>query len=62
VGYTVTGDFGGDFSEPGRTGVTGGDGSVTIQTNGSKKGKVNVTFCVSNVSGPLPYNGGNTCP
>jgi len=51
-GYIVTGDFSGDFNEADVvSGMTGADGTVTIQTTGSKKGKVNVDFCVNSGAG-----------
>jgi hypothetical protein len=56
VGYTVTGDFGGDFSDTGRSAVTGTDGTAVVTTAGTGRGKLTVTFCVSNVSGSLPYD------
>lgn len=68
-GYTVSGEFSGDFTESG-SGVTSSDGTTTIQTSGTGKGKVDVSFCVSGVSksGGLPYvdadnsPGVTTCP
>ncbi len=63
AGYTVTGDFTGDFEETvTSSGTTDSNGQVTLQTSGSKKGKVNVSFCVSNVSGSLPYDSGDNTP
>lgn len=67
AGYTVTGDFSGDITDSGRSGVTGADGTVKIETSGSKKGKVNVDFCISDVSGTEVYisgdnTGGTICP
>jgi hypothetical protein len=55
VGYTVTGDFGGDLSDTGRSAVTGSDGTAVVTTSGTGRGRLNVTFCVSGVSGVLPY-------
>ncbi|NNE34063.1 MAG: T9SS type A sorting domain-containing protein, partial [Rhodothermales bacterium] len=54
-GATVTGDFSGDFNENGKTAVSNGSGVASFATTGTKKGKVNVDFCVSNVVGGLPY-------
>lgn len=50
-GATVSGDFSGAFTEPG-TGVTGADGIATIQTIGSAKGSLSVTFCVTSITAP----------
>lgn len=50
AGVTVTVVFSGDFSEV-RSGTTGGNGSVTISTVGTGKGKVSFDACVSNVTG-----------
>ncbi len=55
-GATVTGDFSGDITESGVSGTTGGNGSVTVTTTGTARGKVNVDFCVSAVVGSLPYD------
>ena len=49
-GVTVTVVFSGTFSET-RTGVTNGNGVATIDTVGTKKGKVNVSACVDDVAG-----------
>lgn len=49
-GVTVTVVFSGDFSET-RSGTTGGNGSVTVSTVGTGKGKVSFDACVSNVAG-----------
>jgi len=55
VGYVVSGTFSGDFNET-ASGTTDGNGQVVLLTAGSKKGKVNVGFCVDTVTGALPYN------
>jgi hypothetical protein len=57
----VVGDFGGTFNEVGKTGTTNSDGSVTFTTNDSAKGGVTVTFCVTDVTGSLPYSGADVC-
>ena len=36
-------------------------GSVTFTTSASRKGNVSLTFCVDDISGSLPYNGGQVC-
>lgn len=57
AGAMVTGDFTGNISESGASGVTNASGLATIQTNGSAKGNVSVTFCVTNVAASgLTYN------
>ena len=63
AGYTVIGDFSGTLSQSGVSGVTGADSTVTVETAGSAKGKVNVDFCVSDVSGGTnTYNSGLNAP
>ncbi len=65
VGYTVTGNFDGDINQTGATGVTGADGTVTIQTSGQEKSRLKVSFCVTDVTVNvgLPYQpSGNTDP
>ena len=52
-GAIVTGDFTGSFNEPGRTsGPTNASGSTAIDTNGSKKGGISLTFCVTDIAHP----------
>jgi len=58
AGASVSGSFSGDFNES-FSGTTDGSGNVTFQTAGFKKGNVNFTFCVTSVSGSLPYIPGN---
>jgi hypothetical protein len=61
-GYTVTGDFGGDITEPGVSSApvtTGADGTVVVQGITTARGKVSVTFCVNNVTGSLGYFAGD---
>lgn len=60
-GVTVNGIFSGSINEA-ASGQTGGNGSVTLQTNGSAKGGVSVSFCVSSVTGGLPYVPGDNGP
>jgi FtsP/CotA-like multicopper oxidase with cupredoxin domain len=50
-GAVVTGDFSGDFNEPGVSGTTDENGSATIDTSGTKKGGLSLTFCVTDVDG-----------
>jgi hypothetical protein len=57
-GAVVTGDFTGTIAESGLEGTTDAGGSATIDTAGTAKGSVSLTFCVTNVAGALPYNGG----
>jgi FtsP/CotA-like multicopper oxidase with cupredoxin domain len=51
-GATVTGDFTGTFNEPGASGVTDATGTAVIDTSGSQKGSVSVTFCVTSITHP----------
>jgi hypothetical protein len=63
-GAAVMGTFTGDFNES-ASGVTGAGGTVTLVTTGSKKGSLNFTFCVDDVThGSLSYDpgsNGQTC-
>ena len=61
AGATVTGDFSGpDFNESGlQSASTNANGQTSITTSGTAKGKVNFTFCVTNVSATLPYVAGD---
>jgi hypothetical protein len=58
AGASVTVQFSGDINET-RSGTTNASGSVTLQTVGTKKGKLNFTACVTNVSASLPYAPGD---
>jgi FtsP/CotA-like multicopper oxidase with cupredoxin domain len=50
---TVTGDFSGTFDEPGVSSApTDEFGSTFIETTGTAKGKVSVTFCVTSITHP----------
>ncbi len=63
AGATVTGDFSGTFNEPGVSGpLTDASGTTVIQTAGSAKGGVAVTFCVTSIT-HLTLDGwtGNVC-
>jgi FtsP/CotA-like multicopper oxidase with cupredoxin domain len=63
AGATVTGNFTGEFNESGLSGdVTDTTGTTVIDTVGSAKGSVSVTFCVTNISHPTldPWSG-NMC-
>jgi hypothetical protein len=59
-GATVTGAFSGSFNES-ASGSTSGSGSVTFTTDATAKGGASFTFCVTEISGPLPYNAGQFC-
>ena len=59
-GATVQGFFQGDFSES-ASGTTNGQGVVSFTTSTTRKGRLRFQFCVSDVIGSLPYNGGETC-
>ena len=55
-GATVSGTFSGTIAES-VSGVTGADGSVTLQTSQSASGSLTVDFCVTNVAASgLTYN------
>jgi hypothetical protein len=50
-GATVTGDFTGSFSEPGVSGSpTDAIGTTVIDTQGTRKGSVSLTFCVTSIT------------
>jgi hypothetical protein len=59
AGYEVSGQFSGDFNEGAVGGPTGADGTVELQTSGTRTGKVNVFFCVSDVEGAVTYDPGS---
>jgi hypothetical protein len=53
AGATVTGDFSGTFNEPGVSGPsTDGSGNTVLETTGTAKGGLSVTFCVTAISHP----------
>jgi len=56
---TVTGNFNLDGNDTSDTDTTGGNGTVTLISDDSKKGRVKFTFCVTAVShsGNLPFEG-----
>ena len=62
-GATVTGNFTGTFTESNRSGdPTDATGTTIIDTTGSAKGGVTVTFCVMNITHPsFPSWTGNFC-
>jgi hypothetical protein len=63
-GATVTGDFTGSFNEPDVSGPSSTDatGTTVIDTAGSKKGGVSVTFCVTSITHPTLNDWtGNAC-
>ena len=60
-GATVSGDFTGTFTEPGSAN-TDATGTSVISTQGSAKGSVTVTFCVTSITHPtLTDWTGNVC-
>jgi len=59
-GATVNGTFSGSYNES-ASGNTSGGGSVTLTTDTTVKGGASFTFCVDDISGPLPYNAGQVC-
>jgi FtsP/CotA-like multicopper oxidase with cupredoxin domain len=61
-GATVTGDFTGDFDEPGVSGTTDATGTAMIDTSGTAKGGVSLTFCVTSITHlELTDWAGNVC-
>lgn len=54
AGVSVSGNLTGDFTGT-LSGTTGANGTVTLLGTQTKKGGVHYTFCVTSVSGPLPY-------
>jgi hypothetical protein len=61
AGATVTGVFSGNFSESG-SGTTDATGTTVIDTAGSQKGGVSVTFCVTSITHPTLNDwSGNVC-
>ena len=58
-GATVSGTFSGGFNES-VSGDTSG-GSVIFTTSATRRGSVSFTFCVDDITGTLPYNGGQVC-
>jgi hypothetical protein len=63
AGATVTGDFSGTFNEPGVSDPpTDATGTTVIDTVGSAKGGVSVTFCVTSITHPTLNDWvGNVC-
>ncbi len=62
AGATVTGDFSGTFTEPDASGTTDDTGTAVILTQGSAKGGVSVTFCVTSIAHPTVQDWtGNIC-
>ena len=48
---TVNGEFSGDITDVGLSGITGSDGSTVIDSDATIKGKVsNLTFCVTSIT------------
>jgi hypothetical protein len=58
AGASVTGTFTGDIVET-VSGTTGAGGTISLVTAGTKKGKLNFTFCVTGVAAALPYAPGD---
>lgn len=54
AGVAVSGTLSGSFTGT-LSGTTGANGTVTMVGTQTKKGGVSYTFCVTSVSGPLPY-------
>jgi hypothetical protein len=48
-GALVTGDFSGTLNETGAIGTTDSSGSATIDTAGTAKGNLSLTFCITKV-------------
>ena len=63
AGAIVTGDFSGTLNEPGVSGSpTDATGTTVIDTTGSAKGGVSVTFCVTSITHPTLSDWiGNVC-
>lgn len=61
---SVSGTFSGDFDETAGPTLTGSDGTANFVTNGSKKGNVTISFCVSSIThASLTYDSaGNADP
>ena len=57
----VTGDFTGDAAASGVSSTTTANGVATLVSPNSKKGKVSFTFCVTDVSGSLTWDGAGSC-
>jgi hypothetical protein len=60
AGALVEGTFTGTYNEA-ASGTTGADGSTTIDTTTTAKKGISFTFCVDNITGPLPYAGTGDC-
>lgn len=61
-GATVTGDFSGTFNETVSSGPTNASGSTSVETSGTAKGGVSVTYCVTEITHPtLTDFSGNVC-
>ena len=57
AGATVTGNFTGTINQSGVSAVTNASGVAVLQTSGTAKGSVNVTFCVSGIAkSGMTYN------
>ncbi len=63
-GVSVQGDFSGDFNEPNAgPSTTNGSGVASFTTSQTGRGKINVNFCVSSVTGgSLPYEPADNAP
>jgi len=55
-GATVTGNFSGSIIESGVSAMTDTNGIATLQTSQSASGKLNVAFCVTDLSGDLTWD------
>ncbi len=54
---TVTGNFTGTFNEQNKTSDTDANGTATFDTDGTAKGSVSLTFCVTSVDGNTDFAG-----
>ncbi|NIM69480.1 MAG: multicopper oxidase domain-containing protein [Xanthomonadales bacterium] len=66
AGVTVTGEFSGDINTVELSDTTDASGSTVIDSTDDPatetvKGKLSLRFCVTGLSGPLPYEGGEVC-
>lgn len=62
AGATTHGEFSGDITETGLSGATDAGGTAIIESTGTAQGKVNLTFCVTDVvHATLSYTQGAVC-
>ncbi|HEY8569970.1 family 16 glycosylhydrolase [Microbulbifer sp.] len=60
AGVTVTGNFSGSISETGASGITDSSGVARLTSSASAAGSVSVSFCVTDLSGGLSHDTGNS--